>query len=77
MEKTIENYKNKLLEKIVRAIARLRALGAKDITLANGTKALYVPGNVRVRAFYDVKTYGMYIAANKRTHKHYIRNHKK
>ena len=65
------------IEKIAMAVAKLRKLGAKDTVHTNGAKAIYLPGDVNVRNIMDVKTYGMYVAANKRTHKHYLRHNKK
>ena len=77
MEKKPQSQQPKLLERIAKAIARLRKLGAREIEIRNGVKGLYIPGNVNVRNIMDVKTYGMYVAANKRTHKHYLRHNKK
>ena len=66
MEKKPQSQQPKLLERI-----------AQEIEIRNGVKGLYIPGNVNVRNIMDVKTYGMYVAANKRTHKHYLRHNKK
>ena len=76
MEKR-QQQKPNAIERIAAAIARLRELGAKEMVHTNGAKAIYLPGDVNVRNIMDVKTYGMYVAANKRTHKHYLRHIKK
>lgn len=77
MEMKIQSHQPKLLERIAKALARLRRLGAREIEIREGVSGLYIPGDVNVRNIMDVKTYGMYVAANKRTHKHYLRHNKK
>lgn len=77
MKKKPQSQQPKLLERTAKAIASLRKLGAREIEIRNGVKGLYIPGDVNVRNILDVKTYGMYVAANKRTHKHYLRHNKK
>ena len=72
-----EMRKHSIIARITRAIQHLRDLGAREIEIRNGVKGLYIPGDVNVRNIMDVKTYGMYVAAKKRTHKHYLRHNKK
>lgn len=74
-EHVIRNYAKRASEQIVRAIQRLKALGAKQI-VENGIKKMYLPGNVCIKHAYPVDMYGAHFAANGRRQKAYLRaNH--
>ena len=57
------------------ALQRLRELGAR-VMEDKGRKLLYLPGNVNIQAAYPVDMYGSHVAANRRTHKGFLRAHK-
>ena len=58
-----------------KAMQRLRELGARVVE-DSGRKLLYLPGNVNIEAAYPVDMYGSHVAANRRTHKGFLRRHK-
>ena len=58
-----------------KAVERLRNLGAR-VFEDRGRKLLYLPGNVNIASAYPVDMYGSHVAANRRTHKGFLRqNH--
>ena len=56
-----------------KAMQRLRELGARVVE-ESGRKLLYLPGNVNIQAAYPVDMYGSHVAANRRTHKSFLRS---
>lgn len=67
----IKNYAKRANEMVVKAIQRLKDLGAKQISI-HGVKGMYLPGNVRINYSYPVDMYGTHFAANGRRHKSFL-----
>lgn len=69
-------FARRIAEQAKKAMERLRKLGAKEIEVLGGVKAMYVPGNVRVGAPLPVDMYGTHVAANSRRQKSFLRSNR-
>ena len=74
-DKHSETLIERLKKRYIEAMKKLQDLGARLLTSENGTKMLYIPGNVNIGAPTPVDLYGAHVAMRGRSHKSFLRKH--